>query len=561
VKACPGAGAAAGLILPPGELLKPVSMTGEETTAARAAAEANQAAAAAKPAPIMTAQLAPDEVAQGLKPSEGPPTGLSPPGLPFPASMAVPASAVDQMPVGAVPVAPSAAAKAQNAPPRPAAPTATAQPVAEAAAPKRRVSAGGRGLSLGEAVRRAVSDNALIGLGEGRVAEALAGIGVSRSALYPQLDVSLATGHDRLGNYSDTFADNGLSYFSKKKAYGAWRSDVTFGGRQLIYDFGATSADVGRADAVHKSEGFSLQDQTEDISQKVTEAYLRIIQARELIAIADENVGALQTILSLIGENEKAGNATVADIKRVRARLIDAETLRADADSDLQNASDVFERLVHVPPGPLAAPPPVAGVVPPGVDAAIAALRRDNPGVLAARANLDSARLQLKSQLASALPKVQLESEIQGQDFRTNSAYTTLDAKLMLALRYKILDGGLESSQADQMRAQVLQAEMKMRDATEQGEADLRQAYRALETARAKEQHLAEGTADALKAKQLYEEQYKGGKRSLLELLDVQSAYFQARTAQVQNRFVANRASFAILRGVGKLTRTMLARS
>ena len=352
---------------------------------------------------------------------------------------------------------------------------------------------------------------------------------------------------------------DGVDYFSGKHAFGAWRSDAILTGRQLVYDFGATSADISRADAVHDSESLKLQDQTEEVAQNVIDAYLRILQQRELITIASENVASLERILNMLGENERAGNATVADTKRVRARLIDAQTVRADAKSELQAAADRFERLVHVPPGPLRQPPSLGRAIPGDVEAAIEQLRRSNPAVLAAEAALKSSRLELKSLQASMLPKLQLESEVNGQNYRTNNNYSTLDAKVMLALRYKITDGGQESSQADQLRGKMLQAEMRMRDAVEQGEADLRQFYRVLVTARAKADHLDEGASDAAKARQLYEEQYKGAKRSILELLDVQSAYFQARTAAVLNRFDETRATFGILRGIGRLTKVTLA--
>ena len=482
------------------------------------------------------------------------PSALVPPGLSRPATvaaMAGPGSAagVDRQPVAAMPVGPAPALHA----PAPSVPS--VPPATKRAAPSPAVAQGdepavkpgnrGVGMSLAEAVRQAVGDNALIGIGQGRVAEALAGIGVSRSSLYPQIDVSLASGQDTIGNYKDTNADDGLGYFSTKKSYGAWRSDATLTGRQLIYDFGATSADISRAGAVHDSEELKLQDQTEEIAQNVTDTFLRILQQRELIGIANDNVAALQTILTLLGENEKAGNATLADTKRVRARLIDAQTMKADAESELQAASDRFERLVHVEPGSLRAPPLLGSTIPDSVTGAIAQMRKGNPAIRASEMALNSARLELKSQIASTLPKIQLESEVSGQTYRTNQNYSTLDAKLMVALRYKITDGGLQSSQSNQLRAKALQAEMKMRDTAEQVEADLRQFYRVLTSARAKRTIWREGTADAGKARQLYEEQYKGAKRTLLELLDVQTAYFQARTAEVLNRFDATRQLMA----------------
>jgi adhesin transport system outer membrane protein len=412
-------------------------------------------------------------------------------------------------------------------------------------------------MSLGEAVHSAVSDNALIGVGEGRVDEALAGIGLSRSAFFPQVDISADSGSSTLGKYSDD--QGGAPYFSGGKTDLSSRSDLTLGGRQLIYDFGATSHDVARASAVKDAESFNLRDQTEDVAQKVSNAYLHILEQRALIAIANMHVEALEQLLRILGENEREGNAAMADIKRVRARLIDAQAQRADAQSELQSASDRFRRLVHVEPGQLSRAPTFSSAIPTSVEAALAQAQQGNPRLQAAEAFFRSARLELESQTASTLPKLQLESQLTGTHFASGDNRTELDGRVMMALRYKILDGGLQSSQSQQLRAKVVQAELRWRDGREEVEADLRQSYHSLVTARAKSAHLRQGVSDAGKAKDLYDEQYRGGKRSLLELLDVQAAYFQAQAAEITNRFDENRAAYAILRDLGRLTSTTLA--
>ena len=58
--------------------------------------------------------------------------------------------------------------------------------------------------------------------------------------------------------------------------------------------------------------------------------------------------------------------------------------------------------------------------------------------------------------------------------------------------------------------------------------------------------------------RRLYTEQFKGGKRTLLELLEVQSAYFQSSLAVTNNDYEQRRAIVQILRVLGLLTKTVL---
>jgi adhesin transport system outer membrane protein len=411
-------------------------------------------------------------------------------------------------------------------------------------------------MTLGEAIRRAIADNAAIGISEGRVGEALAGIDLSRSALLPQVDVSAGGGYGATGDYED---GNG-AYFTRDTTPAAARGEVALTGRQLLFDFGAAAADVARARSVHDGESLRRHDQTEEVALKVSEAYLKILEQRELVAIAGDYVGELSRVLALLSENAAAGNAAVADIKRVRARLIDAEAVRADAEAELETASDRFRRLVRVTPGRLADLPSFSRSVPASPAAALAVMRVDNPRVRAAEATLRSVRQELRFQEASGLPKIQLETDLTGRHYWDGGNRTEMDARVMVALRYKILDGGLQASQSQQVRGKLLQAEMRLREEAEEAEDDLRQFYRILATARRKAGHLREGAADARKAMELYDEQFQGGKRSLLELLEVQTASFQARLAELTNRFQEKRAVYGILRTLGGLTQAALDR-
>jgi hypothetical protein len=55
-----------------------------------------------------------------------------------------------------------------------------------------------------------------------------------------------------------------------------------------------------------------------------------------------------------------------------------------------------------------------------------------------------------------------------------------------------------------------------------------------------------------------YLEQFGGGKRTLLELLDVQASWYLARRNEITNQNDELRAVYAILRSLGRLTQAVL---
>ena len=58
----------------------------------------------------------------------------------------------------------------------------------------------------------------------------------------------------------------------------------------------------------------------EEAAFTAAQLYIRVLQSRELLALADENLAALKVIAKLIASNVQNGNATQADTQRVDAR-------------------------------------------------------------------------------------------------------------------------------------------------------------------------------------------------------------------------------------------------
>lgn len=128
----------------------------------------------------------------------------------------------------------------------------------------------------------------------------------------------------------------------------------------------------------------------------------------------------------------------------------------------------------------------------------------------------------------------------------------------MLTLSYKLSDGGLGNARADQAAARLTQAQIRDVDGREALESDLRQQYLQYASAKAKRDGLLEGVKASANARELYQEQFAGGKRTLLELLEVQNAYYTARYNAIVNASDIKLSTFGILRSVGKLSPTLL---
>jgi outer membrane protein, adhesin transport system len=408
-------------------------------------------------------------------------------------------------------------------------------------------------IRLADAVASAVMTHPEIRIGEARMREARAGISVASAALYPSADIRLAAG----GNFSGSYEGTTVPYkLSTNTVDGRLDGGIIL--RQLIFDFGAASSDIKRAELLRDSEKLKLKDKVDEIAYKTTQSYLKVMEQRALLALADEIIGAHENLLKVVQAHAKEGHGTVADVQRVTSRLIDVRAIRADVSLQLKGAEDQFERFTRQRPSGLVAPPDVRKTLPSSPTAAIAEMLAGNPRLAALQSGTQSSRKELESQRASLLPKINLEVESETKNFRNGPLGRTQgEARAMLAMRYRLLDGGLGEASQQQILARIESGEFSYLNEREQLEADIRQAYRAIDSAGRKLKLVLDGVTSARKVRELYLEQFKGGKRTVFELLDSQMSFFTIRRNQIENQFEGQRAMFDILRATGTLTKVL----
>lgn len=409
---------------------------------------------------------------------------------------------------------------------------------------------GGKTVLLGEAVGVAVLSHPLMGAQAAKVSGSLADVRTAQGALKPQLQVFAGSGGSYLGSYQ-----NYPQQFGSVAIPGSSRSDAGFSLRQLVYDFGAAKADVARSRSVVDAERLRLADQAEDIALRTVNAYLNLLEQRELIVLMDKVVADDNAFANLVKLSEQQGNGTIADVSRIRSKVIEVEAVRTDLMTSMKAAEDEFSRLTKIDPGLVRQAPRSVPRIPASFDVAMEAAKRSNPSLLAFSATGASIDHQLASQQAQRLPRVDLQGDGLVKHYLGTPAASqgVVDSRLMLMLSYKLLDGGTMSAQADRIREDKRANDFKTLDEKETIELNLRRFYQALTSNKIKESAALQGTATAQKANSLYLEQFKAGKRTVFEVLDSRMVVFTMQKNAVNGRYEQMRAGYGILRNMGKL--------
>jgi TolC family type I secretion outer membrane protein len=414
-----------------------------------------------------------------------------------------------------------------------------------------------RTVKLSDAVASAVMTYPEIKAFEARAREARAGIGIARAAMLPTLESRIAVGPNFTGAYEGTT----IPYDVARSNNADGRFDGGLVLRQLVFDFGAARSDVERAELSRDAERLKLRDKIDEIAGRTAQTYLRVMEQRALLSLVDEIIAAHEELARIVEAHAREGHGTIADVQRVNSRLVDVRAIRSDVSLQQMAAEDQFERLTRMVPGRLLPTPDLRAHVPRDSHAAIAAMLVANPRLAALQSTARASQKELESQRQGALPRINLEVEGETKNFRNGPAgRMQAEARAMLAMRYRIMDGGLSAATQQQIQARIEGNDFLYLNEREQIEQDIRQAYRAIASAGRKLKLVTDGVQSARKVRELYLEQFKGGKRTVFELLDSQMSFFTIRRSQIESQYEGERAVFEILRATGVLTATLARR-
>lgn len=409
-------------------------------------------------------------------------------------------------------------------------------------------------LSLADAVAIAVLSHPTIGAQAAKIRSAKADVAAAQAPTRPSLEVFAGTGASDFGNYRN-YPYQFANFYAPLTA----RTDIGLTFRQLVYDFGAAEAEVSRTHALVDAERLKLDDQAEDIALRTANAYLNLLEQSELLSLIDKTIASQRSLMALVKLNEANGNGTQADVSRIQARVIETEAMRTDIDSAYHIALDEFHRLTNLEPRQVNRPTAPGAAVPKKLETAIEIAQTSNPSLLALEATGSSFNHALAELDAQSLPRIEMQGDSLVRHYvgAPSASLGIIDARAMLTVSVKLLDGGLLQSQVDRIVANRQANEFKQLDEKETIELNLRRFYQTMSAARTKHADTVQGVKTASDVNTLYIEQFKAGRRTVFEVLDSNMALFNMNRNRIGSEFEEMRAMYGVLRNMGRLAETI----
>lgn len=323
--------------------------------------------------------------------------------------------------------------------------------------------------------------------------------------------------------------------------------------RQPIFDGLGTPARVSAARSDAEAETHETAAALNRVALETAAAYLDVLSAQERVALLTEHLASATDINDRIERRAQADRGLRSLTVVGRSNVEEARFLLLEAERELVLARARYQELVGEAPQNLIVPAEPLEVVGLTEDAALARATANHPILEASRSRALAAGGARRSARADLFPR--LDAELKARNGNNIEGIRGADDDYYAGLRltYQFSLGGAEiyELRAADYREQAAQAQIQdvARD-VRLAVLDAFETYRSNVTAHA---ILVSRRAAATELVGVYDAQFAGGRRDLLDLFFVLNEQRSASRAEVDARYEKLRAAYSLLAATGDL--------
>jgi len=365
---------------------------------------------------------------------------------------------------------------------------------------------------------------------------------VARGNYLPKIDVD--------GSYGKEWIDNPLF----QNEYDFTRDRVAVQLTQMLFDGFETRNEVRRLNQATRTRYYETLQASEQTAAEAARAYLDVLRHRELVALSEENYATHRLTYDQIERRTKAGVSRRVDLEQAAGRLALAESNLLTDTTNLFDVSRRYQRVTGNEPAAVLEKPDVPdNLLPPTLGETLEQAYASSPLMNAAVANVWSTQAGADAVKSRFMPRFDIRARQDIWHDKENIDGRYDEAVVEVAMTYNIYNGGADQALRKQQLLKTNVA-MNVRDETCRNiRQDVSIGYNNVKRLDEQLDYLDRHQLSIEKAREAYRGQFDIGKRTLLDLLDTQNEYYEARRAYTNAEFDRQISYLQTLAGMGNL--------
>jgi adhesin transport system outer membrane protein len=366
---------------------------------------------------------------------------------------------------------------------------------------------------------------------------------IASSGYWPTIGTELSGGPESTNGVGTDERQEDLMSFS-----------ATLYARQNLFAGGETRAFVKETDARIQAAAYEVLNVANTVFLSIAESYISVLQARTLLAFAEENVHAQESILEQVREKTASGFNRVSDLYNAESRLALSRANYISKQQDLNQAVVSFHRQFgrFLAPGAFVLPTP-AFDLPETVERAVDLALERHPALNVAEYNIQVRKHTLERAKAAYWPTLDLELQTQHSNDTGGTEGETDRSSAQLRMNYTFFDGGAREGEKGrsygEVRKEYQRAYIERRNVNQA----VRLAWNIYKAEQHKQAFLAEHVELGAKTLEAFKEEYFVGRRTLLDLLNMENEFHSAKDAAARSSHALLIAYYRLCQATGIL--------
>ena len=405
-------------------------------------------------------------------------------------------------------------------------------------------------MTLQEAVQQAIATNPDIGVVASNREAVDQELRQARGLYLPQIDVAAGVG---LESFNDsTSRTSGGDYDDTVRR----ESSITL--QQRLFDGFEAGATVEREMARVESAANRVMENSAVLALDAIGAYLEVLRQRDLVRLAEDNVGYHGQVLGAQRQRLEGGGGSEADVDQTEGRSSRARNTLVTTLQDLRVAEAVFTRIVGSFPGnDLSYPEFPAGALPADLDDAVSLAVRNNLTTKIFEADVRTAEAEVELSEVPLYPAITLEAQSEYNDGTSALDTYEFNNQVMIRVRWNIFRGGIDRAARQEALFRLTESKNRRYASVLESQQEMRRSWFELEAARDSIDALEDARDFNRSTLGAYEQQFEVAQRTLLDVLDAENELFVAEGQLITAQTNEQLASYRILAVSGQLLETL----
>ena len=401
-------------------------------------------------------------------------------------------------------------------------------------------------LTLDQVVKTILNENPSLKATEFNYLQVGKDLKIAKNAYYPTLDAAARVGYERKR------LDDGLT---------TRRGDGRVSGASLtlvenLYNGGADKNRINSQSARLDSAAYTVAQAADRLTLSAANAYLQVLQTKRILDIEEENVKSHEEIYNQIKDRAASGYGVASEERQAGSRYTLAQSNYVAAKNNYEDALSTFEKLYgrKVAAKNLVMPEfnlPLPSTKEAVYDKAVLC----NPTLLVQRSNIAMAESVVKEKNAPFLPKLDLV--VSGAYDHSNVLYDdyeeqTFDA--LLRLNYNLYNKGNDKLDKEKSQLAVQQEQQTMDNLVRELKESLEFSWQNYVLNQEKMGYLNQHVEYAKATLDAYQDEFRIGRRDLINLLDAENEYNTALKEIATTETALSYAKYRLLDNMGMVS-------